>query len=90
MALDRTSESDDESKLSVGKPLHRVRSGTNLSALEQTQEYSSKDKQFRESVGPDQGFDLHKIQSHYESRRYLRQIKMTLRYGQMCPIVTIQ
>lgn len=37
-------------------------------------------------MDPLTGFDLSKIKSHYENRRYLRQSKMVLRYGEMCPL----
>jgi hypothetical protein len=40
-----------------------------------------KELKFKQEVGPDFGFDLNKIRSHYEHRRLLRQSKMVLRYG---------
>jgi hypothetical protein len=33
---------------------------------------SYKETKFRQEVGPNFGFDLKKINSHYEHRRYLR------------------
>jgi hypothetical protein len=68
----------------------RVRSGSNLSALlvdSKTDDIKSKERQFREEVGPDYGFDLSKIRSHYESRMKLRASKMVLRYGELCPLM---
>jgi len=52
----------------------RVRSGHNLAALvvEQTNneaEMLKKEQIFRNEVGPDFGFDLSKIKSHYINRR---------------------
>jgi hypothetical protein len=32
------------------------------------------------------GYDLNKIKTHYASRRYLRQQKMVLRYGELCSL----
>lgn len=46
-----------------------------------------KEHNFRKDVGPDLGFDLSKIKSHYINRRFIRQQKMVLRYGQMCPLI---
>jgi hypothetical protein len=48
---------------------------------------AKKELQFKNEIGLKEGFDLSKIKSHYENRRYLRQSKMVLRYGQMCPLV---
>lgn len=63
----------------------RIRSGHNLAALKvessSYEEITQKERQFRQEVGEDFGFDLSKINSHYEHRRYLRQQKMVLRYG---------
>ena len=55
----------------------RVRSGHNLAALlvEQTnneEEMQKKEQNFRREVGPDLGFDLSKIKSHYINRRFIR------------------
>lgn len=38
-------------------------------------------------MGPQEGFDLSKISSHYEHRRRLRREKMVLRYGELIPLV---
>ena len=38
-------------------------------------------------MGPEIGFDLSKISSHYESRNRLRKDKMALRYGELVPLV---
>lgn len=45
-----------------------------------------KEQEFKASIQPDSGFDLSKIRSHYESRMQLRQNKMVLRYGELCPL----
>lgn len=55
----------------------RVRSGHNLAALVVEQannaaEMQQKENNFRKDVGPDLGFDLSKIKSHYINRRCLR------------------
>jgi hypothetical protein len=68
-----------------------VKSGSNLSALVVEQpknqdEMSKKEEKFKAEMGPMTGFDLSKIKSHYENRRYLRQSKMVLRYGEMYPL----
>ena len=38
-------------------------------------------------MGPELGFDLQKIASHYESRKRLRRDKMALRYGELVPLL---
>jgi len=38
-------------------------------------------------MGPQHGYDLSKISSHYEHRRRLRREKMVLRYGELIPLV---
>lgn len=38
-------------------------------------------------MGPQFGYDLSKINSHYEHRRRLRRDKMVLRYGELIPLV---
>lgn len=55
----------------------RVRSGSNLAALITEQQATSaemqaKEKKFRQEVGAESGFDLSKIKSHYENRRFIR------------------
>ena len=39
--------------------------------------------QFKQALDPVQGFDLSKINSHYQHRRRLRREKMVLRYGEL-------
>lgn len=38
-------------------------------------------------MGPQQGYDLSKISTHYENRRRMRRDKMVLRYGEYVPLV---
>lgn len=42
-----------------------------------------KEAQFKQTLAPDQGFDLSKVNTHYMHRRRLRREKMVLRYGEM-------
>lgn len=69
----------------------RVRSGSNLSAIvveqKQGQDLKYKEEKFKIAIGPQLGFDLSKIGSHYEHRRRLRRDKMVLRYGELIPLV---
>ena len=46
-----------------------------------------KEEKFKASIGPQYGFDLSKISTHYEHRRRLRRDKMVLRYGELIPLV---
>jgi len=63
----------------------RVRSGSNMAAMlieqKQGQDLKIKEEKFKADIGPMQGFDLRKINTHYEHRRKLRREKMVLRYG---------
>lgn len=68
----------------------RVRSGHNLAALvveTQGQDVNRKEEDFVKTVGQQQGFDLKKIRSHYESRRQLRSSRFVLRYGELLPLL---
>lgn len=69
----------------------RVRSGSNLAALVVEQKGGTdlkyKEEKFKQEVGPQQGYDLSKISSHYEHRRRLRRERMVLRYGEYVPLV---
>ncbi len=47
----------------------------------------TKEDLFKAQIGPQFGFDLSKISSHYEHRRRLRRDKMVLRYGELIPLV---
>ncbi len=47
----------------------------------QGQDLKIKEEKFKADIGPMQGFDLRKINTHYEHRRKLRREKMVLRYG---------
>lgn len=73
------------------KGMVRVRSGSNLAALvveqKQGQDLKLKEDKFKSDIGPQMGFDLSKIGSHYESRRRLRRDKMVLRYGEFIPLI---
>lgn len=74
--------------------MQKIRSASNLAALvlEESKndvEVQIKQLKFREQIGPDFGFDLSKIHTHYEHRRALRQQKMVLRYGLMCPLAAM-
>ena len=40
-----------------------------------------REEKFKADMGPKDGFDLKKINTHYEHRRKLRRDKMVLRYG---------
>ena len=44
---------------------------------------------FNKDIGPEEGFDLSKIKTHYEHRRMLRREKMVLRYGELAPLVAM-
>ena len=46
-----------------------------------------KEEKFKQAIGPELGFDLSKINTHYEHRRRLRRDKMVLRYGELIPLV---
>ncbi len=46
-----------------------------------------KEEKFKADIGPMQGYDLSKINTHYEHRRRLRRDKMVLRYGEFIPLV---
>lgn len=57
--------------------MQKIRSASNLAALvlEESKndvEVQIKQLKFREQIGPDFGFDLSKIHTHYEHRRSLR------------------
>ena len=69
----------------------RVRSGSNLAALvvetKSGQDIKVKEEKFKAEVGPQQGFDLSQINTHYEHRRRLRKEKMVLRYGEFIPLI---
>jgi len=68
------------------KGLPKVRSGLNLSAnfLEaQDGKIDQKEHNFKQSMGPEKGFDLSMINTHYAHRRKLRKEKMVLRYGEV-------
>jgi hypothetical protein len=73
------------------KGMIRVRSGSNLAALVVEQKEGSdlklKEDKFKSDIGPQMGFDLSKISSHYEHRRRLRRDKMVLRYGEFIPLI---
>jgi len=75
----------------VNRGLPKVRSASNLAALtveqKQGQDIKLKEEQFKAEIGPQQGFDLSKISTHYEHRRRLRREKMVLRYGEFIPLV---
>lgn len=68
-----------------------MRSGSNLAAVvvEQKQgvDLKQKEEQFKQEVGPLEGFDLKQISSHYEHRRKMRREKMVLRYGILKPLI---
>lgn len=102
MALQSKDDNDDyeqdqeqmlsQEKSSEGKKgLTRVRSGSNLAAVvvesSKGADLKLKEQQFKAQIGPQQGFDLTQINSHYESRRRLRREKMVLRYGELVPLV---
>jgi len=70
----------------------RVRSGSNLAAMVVEQQNSGeqmdqREEEFKKEIGPESGFDLSKIRSHYEHRRALRNEKMVLRYGELAPLL---
>ena len=71
--------------------LHKVRSGSNLAAIvleqSQGQDLKIKEESFKVQIGPQHGYDLSKINTHYEHRRRLRRDKMVLRYGELIPLV---
>lgn len=72
------------------KGLVRVRSGSNLAALEvesKGADIKIKEEKFKADIGPQQGFDLSQINTHYEHRRRLRREKMVLRYGEFIPLI---
>mmetsp|Transcript_5356 Transcript_5356/g.8269 ORF Transcript_5356/g.8269 Transcript_5356/m.8269 type:complete len:541 (-) Transcript_5356:1308-2930(-) len=66
--------------------LPRVNSGLEVSAvyLEQRDgQVMVKEQQFKQQLGAEKGFDLSKVNSHYQSRRRLRKEKMVLKYGEL-------
>ena len=65
------------------KSIPRVRSLTSLSAVSSPAEAKQKDEEITKQLGPEFGFDLKKINLHYEHRRKLRNERPVLRYGEL-------
>eukprot|EP01022_Parablepharisma_sp_SALTPOND_P008190 TRINITY_DN135350_c2_g1_i1.p1 TRINITY_DN135350_c2_g1~~TRINITY_DN135350_c2_g1_i1.p1 ORF type:complete len:1045 (+),score=80.36 TRINITY_DN135350_c2_g1_i1:2070-5204(+) len=65
------------------KAMPRVKSMVSLSAVPSGIEAKKKEEEVTKQLGPQYGFDLKKINLHYEHRRKLRQEKAVLRYGQL-------
>jgi hypothetical protein len=91
LALAQSEDTEEPKEKTDNSRIPKIRSGSNLSALVVEQprnqaEMSHKEERFKADMGHLTGFDLSKIKSHYENRRYLRQSKMVLRYGEMYPL----
>eukprot|EP01022_Parablepharisma_sp_SALTPOND_P024880 TRINITY_DN55_c0_g1_i1.p1 TRINITY_DN55_c0_g1~~TRINITY_DN55_c0_g1_i1.p1 ORF type:complete len:1631 (+),score=215.10 TRINITY_DN55_c0_g1_i1:3219-8111(+) len=64
----------------------RVKSSSSISALASSKEAKKKEEEVVKQVGPEFGFDLKKINLHYEHRRKLRSEKTVLRHGELVPL----
>lgn len=68
------------------KKLVRVRSSSLVTAIKNVNEVKRKEEEVTKQLGPEYGFDLKKIQLHYEHRRNLRKEKAVLRHGLLIPL----
>jgi len=68
------------------KKMIRVRSSSSISAMQSSREAKKKEEEVVKQIGPEYGFDLKKINLHYEHRRKLRRERKVLRYGELVPL----
>lgn len=68
------------------KKIARVKSASSMSALASAAEAKQKEEEVSKQIGHQTGFDLKKINEHYEDRRRLRKRKPVLGSGKLVPL----
>lgn len=85
--VDQTGNLNVPEQVEQRRGLPKVRSGNDLSQLyieaEEGKIDNKKEEKLKVEFVPEKGFDLSKINSHYQHRRKLRKSKMVLRYGDL-------
>ena len=83
---DEEKEKETPAQDEQARKIVRVKSSSSISVMTSSQEVKSKQEEVVRKLGPECGFDLHKINYHYEHRRKLRREKLVLRHGELVPL----